>query len=463
MTETGPATATAPQTGVPAQTGAPINFFRTPAVKLFAIGALILLLIIPILMIWALLGERRSRASEVAADISQSWGGPQRLAGPFLVVPYRYTSKVRENDETRDVVNIAYAVFLPDTLSVVGEAKSQPLRRSIFTVPVYRADLMLSGHFRAANPAGLVTPGAEVLWNDAWVAMAVSDVRAFKESVALAIGGQESKVPFEPTIGAVSDTTPGIHAPVPAGLRQAGFDFAIRLVLNGSSRLMVLPFGGETTMRLASNWPHPSFAGAFLPDSRTIGSQGFTAQWTVPNLARSIPQRFVFNDYGIGSYDSSAFGVEFFQSVDFYQLVARSLKYALLFIGVVYLVAFLMEILSDRRLHLVQYLFIGFAQSVFYLLLLSLSEHLGFEGAYSVAGGATILLIAAYSWRALASAVRGFVMFIVLLLVYGLLYLLLRLEDYALLVGSLAVFALLAITMFATLRVDWSGRQAKLG
>ena len=454
MTETG-----GTGTGVPA--GRTLSeFLHSPAVKLFAIGALILVLLIPITMVWVLLGERRSRADDVTAEVSQSWGDAQRLAGPVLVVPYRYASEVHEGDQTREVVNRAYAVFLPDALEIAGAAKSEALRRSIFTVPVYRADLTLKGRFGPADPADLLPPRAEPLWSEAWLAVGVSDVRAFKENVLLAMPGREDKLPFQPTMGFSSDTLSGIHVGLPQGAAQAGFPFEIHFVLNGSSRLTILPFGGETKLSLSSDWPHPSFTGPILPDERHITAKGFEARWTVPNLARSIPQRFTLTDQGFSGFERQAFGVEFFQSVDFYQLVARSLKYAILFIGVVFAAAFLLELLSERRLHLVQYLFIGFAQAVFYLLLLSLSEHLGFEAAYCAAAAATILLVAVYASLILASLLRGFVMFSVLLLVYGLLYLLLRLEDYALLVGSLAVFAFLAATMFLTLNVDWSsGRR----
>lgn len=434
------------------------GFWRSPAVKLFAIGCLVLLLTIPLLMLFALLSERQSRAAAVEAEVGDSWGGAQRLSGPFLVIPYRVKERVSEgNDQTqRDVTVLRHAVFLPEALAFAGKANTDVLRRSIFDVTIYRAELTLTGTFAPPSLEQLVPAEAEILWDDAFVALAVSDVRAFRQSVALTLSTSERPIPFEPSVGLASEAIPGIHVRIGAAPARQGFGFSLPLLLNGSGSLMLAPAGRETRVALSSDWPHPSFFGAFLPDMREITTAGFKAEWIVPHLARSVPQSFVLPDYSFVSLDTAAFGVRFYDPINHYQLVDRALKFAVLFVVFVFIVAFLMELLSGRRVHLVQYFFIGLAQVVFYLLILSLAEHLGFERAYGAAAAATILLIAIYGAFALG-VLRGILLLFVLCLVYGLLYLLLRLEDYALLAGSLAVFLLLAITMFATRRVDWSG------
>ncbi len=431
-------------------------FWRSPAVKLLTIGCLILGLTIPLFALGFLLMERQLRADTVTAEVGDAWGGVQRIAGPFLIVPYRVIEREGEGANLREKTLQRYAVFLPEQLVIGGRAETQIRKRSIFDVAVFRADLSLSGNFKGADMAELTENADKIMWDKAWLALAVSDVRAFKQAMALRLEGSANPISFEPSIGIPNDQTPGVHAGLPPGAAQAGFKFTVPLVLNGTQSLSFVPAGRESRVQLTSDWPHPSFFGSFLPDSHTISDSGFTASWFIPHLARSVPQQFTYGEQGFQPLENFALGVRFFQSVDFYQLVARSLKYGILFVAAGFLIAFLMEALSAQPLHIVQYFFIGLAQVVFYLLLLSLSEHLGFATAYGVATAATVGLISLYVLRATGKMLRGGVMLIALLFAYGLLYLLLRLEDYALIVGAIAVFLALAITMFATLKVDWS-------
>jgi inner membrane protein len=223
--------------------------------------------------------------------------------------------------------------------------------------------------------------------------------------------------------------------------------------------------GEETGIVAKGNWPHPSFQGNFLPVAREISAQGFTASWKVPHLARNLPQAQPAPDNLIGGLSQASFGVSFYQPVNFYQLVERALKYAILFIGLAFLSFFLIETLSGSRIHGVQYLLIGAAQVVFYLLLLSLAEQIGFDLAYLWAAGATVVLISAYAWSAFKQSSRALVVFAVLSTLYALLFLLLKQEDYALVIGAAAAFAAIAVTMFVTRNVDWyrSGERVKVG
>jgi inner membrane protein len=284
--------------------------------------------------------------------------------------------------------------------------------------------------------------------------------------VQLQVGGQ--KIDFEPSAGLddAAGKVNGIHArlkPLAAagGLKgDAPLNYKIELVLNGSSSLALAPAGRETTVALDSDWPHPNFTG-FLPVSRTISGQGFSANWSVPYLARDVPQAWAGAPQAIvlDRFMNRDLGVNLFVPVDFYALVERALKYGFLFVAAAFGGVFVLELLGGRRVHPIQYIFVGLAIVIFYVLLLSLSERIGFSLAYLTASVATGVMISAYVGMALQSLRRGLIMLGIFAVLFGLLYMILQLEDYALLAGSVAGFVLLTATMFATLRVNWSGHN----
>ena len=238
----------------------------------------------------------------------------------------------------------------------------------------------------------------------------------------------------------------------------AAIPFGLDLDVNGSRDLRVLPAGAETTVRLTSTWPHPSFVGS-APETRSVSASGFTADWRVPYFGRGYPPRWLSGEIDreklAARVDASAFGVSLLQPVDVYQQAERAVKYASLFIVLTFVVFFLWEIVRGGLLHPIHYLFVGFAICVFYLLLLSISEHMRFGAAYATAAGATTLLIALYSAHVLGGRKEGILMGCGLTTLYGFLYLLLRLEEYALLAGSIGLFLMLALLMLATRRVNW--------
>jgi len=235
------------------------------------------------------------------------------------------------------------------------------------------------------------------------------------------------------------------------------FAFTVDLVFNGSVSLTVAPVARETRVSLASDWPHPSFFGAFLPDDRQVAGSGFTAAWKVPHLARSVPEAWNLDDGGLQRLQPFAFGVRMIAPVDFYSLVTRAVKYGIQFLALAFMAVFCMELMSERRVHPVQYLFTGIALVFFYVLLLSLAEHLGFATAYLAASAATGLMLAVYVGAAFHSVRKGLVMLAVFASIYAILYVILQLEDYALLAGAMLGFVALTVVMFVTLRVDWSG------
>lgn len=438
------------------------RFARSPGFKFFVVGALVFLLSIPLVFVWFLVTERQTRSEGVAAQIAEEWGGPQSIRGPYLIVPYqaRVTTLAQDGKPTEQVVE-RRAVFLPETLNVDASATAESRRRSIYDVTVYRSTVVLDGRFATPEIAPLDGELAGVRWQDAIVALSISDVSGLAQGASLDLGG--TQIAFEPSIGVPNATITGIHARLPqgqpVGQPPAPFTYRIALDLNGSSAFDVAPVARDTAVSLKSNWPHPSFNGAFLPTTREVSAEGFAARWQVPHLARSVPQSWAETNQNytqLDRFQPYVFGAQFYVPVDYYDLVNRAAKYGLMFLAVAFMAVFVMELTSGRPFHPVQYVFVGLAMIIFYVLLLSLSEHVGFTLAYLLAATATGAMLAAYVGRAIGSAKRGLVMAGIFAALYAILYLILRLEDYALLAGSIVAFIMLTIAMFATLRIDWS-------
>ncbi len=438
---------------------------RSPSFKFVLVGVLVLLISALTGVVWLLSAERQSRANAVQAEIAHDWGGSQRILGPYLIVPYTLKTQRLVDGKAVDIEVTREAVFLPDTLNVSGNVQSQMRHRSIYDVTVYQGKLTLEGLYGPPD-LSLVEPEtpASIRWQDAFVALGIQDVSGLKNNVQLQIGGQ--KIGFEPSAGLADEAgrINGIHARLKplavAGelTARAPLPYKIELELNGSSSLAFAPAGRENTVALDSNWPHPGFTG-FLPVSRTLTGQGFSASWSVPYLARDVPQAWAGTPQGIvlDRFTGKDLGVNLFVPVDFYTLVERALKYGFLFVAAAFGGVFVLELLSGRRVHPIQYIFVGLAIVIFYVLLLSLSEHIGFSIAYLAASAATGVMISAYVGMAMQSQRRGLTMLGIFGVLFGLLYMILQLEDYALLAGSIAGFVLLTATMFATLRVNWSG------
>lgn len=442
---------------------------RSPGVKFFLIAALILMLTIPLLLVWVLIEDRAKHASDVGSQIAQEWGETQTLVGPFLVVPYTVSRTVVQGEKEIEEVQERRAVFLPSATTIDAKAVPKVLTRSIYNVTVYSSALNFSGRFDAPNMAEVAPDAKTVRWRDAILAMSISDVSGLKSTAALKINGG-ADVAFDPSLGLAGYGAQGINArignsPAVDGQSIKAFDFTFALNLDGSSSMFFAPVARDTIVSMESPWPHPSFTGNFLPTDRSVNDQGFTARWQIPHLARSVPNAWTIasggNEYGEGPTQRLAafsFGVNYYIPVDFYDLASRAAKYALMFLATAFMAVFLMEVGSARPVHAVQYVFVGLSMVFFYVLLLSLAEHIGFEAAYVTAAGATSGMLALYIAKAQASPRKGLIMLGVLLALYTLLYLILRLEDYALLAGAIGGFVALTVVMFATLRVDWSGR-----
>lgn len=438
----------------------PEKRFRDSAVvKIVVIGGLTVLLLIPLLMVSSLVSERQARRRSAADEMASIWGRSQVLGGPVLVVPYLRHFK---NDKGVMMTLTSSAFFLPERLSIEGNVDTQKRNRGIFEVAVYRTGLHWRGTFQQPSFDAWRIPPEDVVWQDAYLAVGVPDMRGITSGVALTWG--QRTLQLAPGGGEPGLWDSGLKVPIPGlaeGKPRDAYAFAFDLGLNGSQSLSFLPMGKETTVALNSNWPSPSFTGAFLPGRRHVRGTGFDALWNVSWFGRGYPQQWREEEAAqmkeARALETSAFGVELFQSVDAYQQTERSIKYGVLFLVLTFLTFFLYEQFNPFSLHPVQYLLVGFALCLFYLLLLSISEHAPFGLAYLVASTATVLLIGGYSVAILRGALRALLMTVVLGVLYGYLYVLLRLEDYALLLGSAGLFVILALVMYLTRRIDWGG------
>jgi inner membrane protein len=329
-------------------------------------------------------------------------------------------------------------------------------RRGIYEAVTYDTALHVSGSYTVPDFAAWRVASGDVLWDDAILSVEMPDQRGLKERVDLAWG--RSTMGFRsgrPVIGVYAGS---IEAPVP-GLADsapgARIPFSFDLSLAGGGSLSFLPLGDETSVKLASTWPSPSFAGAFLPAERTVSEAGFAASWKVPSMARPFPQAWKAGEVEPGVLLEASFWTGLMTPVDVYQKVTRSVKYGALFLLLPFLVFFLFEVLGGLRVHPLQYLLVGFAECLFYLLLLSLAEHLPFVAAYLAAAGAATLMVTLYASAVLHSWRRGMLLAPSLAAAYGFLYATLQSEDFALLIGSVGLFAILGLVMILTRRVDW--------
>jgi inner membrane protein len=418
--------------------------------KVLFIGVLTLLLLVPLGMIEGLIQERTQLYDTARADIANSWGEAQTIGGPILVVPFEYTRW--HNGEPMTYTDEVYV--LPEQLAVVGNVDAEERRRGIYRVPVYTTRLRVTGRF-AAVTLGSEYPDLKILWEQAQIALPLTDARSVREPIGLTSGNGTTT--FEASAGRVAGFGPQLVAPYAAlglGALTTPQAFSFELALGGTGALHFLPLGDETRVAITSDWASPSFVGAFLPGERTVGASGFTAEWRVLDLGRGYPSSWKRSE-APQAVGASAFGAELITPVGIHEATMRAAKYAVLIIGLTFVAYFLFELTAALRLHPLQYLLIGMANCVFYLLLLALAEHVGFGPAYVASAVAATALITSYSGAVLASLRRAAPIGGLLTALYGYLYVTLKAEDYALLFGALGVFAALAAFMYLTRHIDW--------
>ncbi len=444
------------------------------------VGILALLLLLPVSMVRNLINQRESTKKTAEAEISQKWGGQQTIAGPVLSVPYK---RYAVNTAGERVATTRYAHFLPEKLSINAEVKPQVRSRGIFDAVVYSSEINFSGKFARPNIKNLGIKEEEADWSKAFVSVGISDTRGIEENIK--IGWNGSAIGFEPGIPVddvirdkarnydmepyygkreqirlraipppIENTgkSSGISARLPLNKGAGEYQFSFKLNLAGSRDIQFVPVGRTTEIFLKSDWNTPSFSGAFLPDRRTVTENGFDAFWKILDLNRGYPQAWLGNAYNI--YPTAS-GVKLLITVDDYKKTQRSAKYALLIISLTFLVFFFSEVFSKKRIHPIQYILVGLAIVLFYVLLVSISEVAGFGWAYLTSSAATIGLITLYSRSILVNGKTALMQGAILAFLYLFIYIILQLEDYALLMGSLLLFSILATVMYLSRKIDW--------
>ncbi len=417
-------------------------------VRLLATGFLVLLLQIPIGLINGAVQERRTTRSEAMQSVVATSGGAQTLLGPVLAIP---TVEHTLDADGKPLEVRAVRYVLPQDLDVKARTDTEIRRRGIFDVPLFAASVDLTGRF-APDDLKLPSPRTPI-WKEAELCLGMGDVRAIREAPAARLG--TATVPFQPAPGSCVFLGSGIHARLDSQPSAEGLPFRIHLALAGSERLAFVPVGSDTRVSVAGNWATPGFDGAFLPRERDLRDSGFSARWHVLHLARNFPVTFDGAEVTAPRFAASAFGVTFVSPVDAYRTTDRALKYQLLFLSLTATLFFMFELLVGQRVHPVQYLLVGLALCLFYLLLLSLSEHVGFTAAYWVAAGTITALVGVYGSFVLGKRLRGLILAALLATLYEFLFVLLQLQDYALLAGSLGLLVILTVIMLVTRKVDW--------
>jgi inner membrane protein len=445
--------------------------------KVLLLMALVLLLLIPLSMIRALVNERGYTAASAESDIMEAWGKQLMAAGPIVTIPGIRTEEVRskteKDGEKIEIIKTPFTLVIsPQTLDIRAAFKTETRKRGIFSVPLFSGTLTLSGAFDPAMAVSALLPNEEVFFNQAELIISLSSQKGIRATNASTWNNEE--LFFKPGNQGYSlfkygygKTVGGIYASLPRFENNAAA-FNISIGIQGGQYVRFLPIGQDTHAAVSADWPSPSFQGAYLPGESTISGADFSASWDVNYLSRDIPLFWKdhggdsgYGDSSYSDYTDSLFGVDFFRTIDTYALNTRAVKYAVLFLVVPFLTLFLLEIFTKKRIHPVPYLLSGIGNAVFYLLLLSLSEQLPFYTAYLIAAFAVTAMMTLYSRSLLPSWNKSWYMGLVVTISYVLLYAVLNAESYALLIGSLGTFAVVALIMFLTRKLDWYRQEVE--
>jgi inner membrane protein len=428
------------------------NFWQRTRVTLkgILVGILILVLLIPTAFIHELISERKSRQAEVAAEVSSKWAGSQTVTGPFVIIPY--TAEIKDDGGKVSVVrHLAY--FLPELLQIDGSIIPEIRNRSIYKVVLYKTALQVKGNFSIERFSDLGISAGNFLFSEAQLCFGLTDNRGIDDQLMINWDGTEKS--FNAGVPKNALVPSGVSVPIDLSAIKAtsSISFNIQLKLKGSEYLFFTPVGKQTQVKLTSSWANPSFDGRFLPADKVINEKGFTANWKILHFNREFPQSWADTEVNIGT---SSFGLNLLQPNDAYGKSLRAVKYAILFISLTFCLYFFLELFQKRSVHPMQYILVGLALCIFYTLLLSVSEYIDFNISYMIAATGTVLLITFYT-KSLFLEWRIAIWFgLFLTLLYTFIFVLIQLQDGALLFGSIGLFILLAVIMYYSRRIDWN-------
>lgn len=442
-------------------------------VKLVSIGFLLLILLIPSAWIQSLIEERQTRAESVINEISDKWSGSQTVSGPVLVIPYQYREKVYHDKDNIEIqVSTRHAFFLPETLAITGGVKSETLHRGIFESVVYESDMNVQGTFETPDFKSLNIAAEDVLWSKASLIYSITDLRGISDNPVIMVGKEKFTAEPSNNIGVsvrnqLRDLEGRTYLPrednplsttgIVVNLQwtdASSFNeqVTMQLKLKGSSRLGFIPVGKTTTVHMEGPWTDPSFDGDFLPVNREISEKGFTADWKVLHFNRPFAQQWKDREQELSGAE---FGLKLLIPVDQYQKSVRTSKYAILIILLTFIAMFLVEITQKVRIHPFQYILIGAALIIYYTLLLSMSEHVGYNVAYGISSLATVALITAYATSFLKARNLVTLFASVLVIFYGFIFVIILQQDYSLLIGSVGLFLIIGVLMYFSRRINW--------
>jgi len=403
--------------------------------KIILLAVMGLFLLIPLEMIKSIILERQQTSEKVRQEIAMQWAGKQNVSGPVLNIPV----KIFPGEEKAQPYKVLYHI-MPEVLNISGTVQTEKRHRSIYEAVVYNSSLNFSGEFLI--PEINSDQKSEILWEDSYFTVGISDNRGLKGGVLMKTGITE--VDAVPGLRDTEVFSSGISFPFPVKEPEKTIPFELSLSLSGSEDLSFSPVGKTTSVSLSSSWISPGFNGNFLPAERTVDDSGFKASWLVTNLNRNFPQIWPGNEFKPGN---DSFGVEFVLLADHYQKSFRSSKYGILFIALTFLALIFAEMSARENLHIISYLLVSLALVLFFSLLNALSEQIGFNYAYLTAAGSTITMIF-FFLRALVKKIKPVLLIGALLVfLYIFIYVLLTLNDYAYLAGNIGLFVLLAVTM----------------
>ncbi len=427
--------------------------------KIVTIFIIALLLLIPTSMIESLIFERENTQKEAISEVSSKWGEEQTISGPFISIPYtKFVKEFSKKDSAEKLVPVKdFIHVLPNVLNINGNINPEERNRGIYEIVVYNSKVNISGKFSSINLSEFDIPKENIQFDKAYLTVGINDLRGIEEQINLK--WNTKTVSFNPGVTNNDIVKSGINAPVTVSSNDSleyGFSFDINL--KGSQLLYFTPVGKVTDINMSSSWKNPSFNGAFLPDTRTVSDSGFKANWNVLHLNRNYPQAWIGSKFNI---DNSAFGINLLLPVDNYQKSYRSIRYAILFIAFTFMVFFFIEILNKVFIHPIQYILVGIALIVFYSLLLSISEHLKFNLAFIISAIATLLLIAGYVKAILKSTQLTYLISSILLILYSFIFIIIQLQDFALLIGSIGIFIILGLVMYFSRKIDWYSLNLK--
>ena len=419
--------------------------FENIFVKISFIIILILILIVPTFMVEQIIHERNQRQQESIQEVSDKHARAQQISGPILTIPFAIQREDGKGIREKGLFHV-----LPEKLNISGEINPEKRKRGMYETVVYGSSIHIDGTFDNIDLDAANLKKEDLLLSKAYLTLGLSDLKGVTEQVSIKMNDQS--IMFQPGVLSSNVVRSGLHAYYKLDSSLIKQDFSFDLKLNGTEYLRFTPIGKETKVELASSWSDPSFSGNFLPITRKISKNGFTAKWNVLNMNRNFPQSWKGSAHSIGH---SEFGVDLDLGVDVYQKSMRVAKYAILFVALTFLVFFFVEIKNRILIHPIQYTLVGLSLVMFYVLVLAFSEQIAFGWAYLLAASMTISLVCLYAKTLLKSWALVGVLGSILTILYIFIFVIIQLQDYALLFGSLGIFLILAITMYFSRKIDW--------